>query len=149
MQKTKKQEIDRTQEQLEDLQHLLSNKQLLLWVAKYGANLEKRIPVSEVKGSKESLVLMDDRIVKAFITGGKFKGTTHSCYSLGEFISLAKIFGEDSKVLISNKKDYPCFVQSEQGVVIIAPRVEQEEETETEDMEALESEEAPVQTTEV
>jgi len=149
---TEKKPLREVETEVQKMTNFLSNKSLLLWVAKFGASLRNQVPLRDITPTKDSLVLMDESNIKGMVTNCKFSGEVHSKYSLKQIVELARIMGDEAELLISPEENSPCIVRkkregrSQDCLVIIAPKVgeendEAEEETPEETEEELVTEE--------
>ncbi len=115
---------------------LLNNMVLLKWVKKFSADgVQDDNKSAEKLGitcAEGSISVMDISSIKMLVTQAEFKGEVHNKLSLNQLKEIIDCVGSDGNVIITKEKESPVFIQTDNVVVVLAPKVTTGDEEEKE-----------------
>ena len=143
MTETENNKEDEIKRPIDWVKDLLNNMVLLKWVKKFSADgvrddntHAENLGITCAEGS---ISVMDISSIKMLVTPAEFKGEVHNKLSLNQLKEIIDCVGSDGNVIITKEKESPVFIQTDNVVVVLAPKVttgdeeekEKEQDTET------------------
>lgn len=112
------------------LRNLLNNIGLLKFVRRHSAdNIQENMKFAEKLGitvRDDSVAISDKSNIKMLVTNAIYSGKKHLIIDLGQLAEAIADMGAKGRLVVSDKENYPCFLETEEGtnLCIIAPKVE-------------------------
>jgi len=126
MKMTEKQKETDLKRPIEWVKDLLNNTVLLKWVKKFSADgindNNNSAEKMDITCSEGTISVMDTASIKMLVTQARYEGNIFNRLSLEHVKEIIDCVGSSGDIFISNKAESPVFIQTENVVVVLAPK---------------------------
>lgn len=121
------------EKELSKLKKLLGKVNLLRWTKRYTADnlstkYEDLTKSLGIETDEDSVMLMDNSLVKALITDSRYVGDIHSSYDLAQLREILALLVKDKNtsgnLIITGDKQKPLVIEYGSDTIILSPKID-------------------------